>query len=47
MKYPVFTEEMKKDYTILVPTMLPVHFTLIINVMKKYGYKMELLENKG
>lgn len=47
MKYPVFTEEMKKDYTILVPTMLPVHFTLIINTMKNYGYNMELLEHKG
>lgn len=38
---------MKKDYTILVPTMLPVHFTLIINTMKNYGYNMELLEHKG
>ena len=47
MNYPVFTEEMKKDYTILVPTMLPVHFTLIINVLKNYGYNAELLENKG
>lgn len=47
MGYPIFTEEMKKDYTILVPTMLPTHFKLIINVMKNYGYKMELLENEG
>lgn len=47
MSYPVFTEEMKKDYTILVPTMLPTHFKLILNVMKNYGYKMELLENEG
>ena len=38
---------MKKDYTILVPTMLPTHFKLILNVMKNYGYKMELLENEG
>ena len=27
--------------------MLPTHFKLIINVMKNYGYKMELLENEG
>ena len=47
MSYPIFTEEMKKDYTILVPTMLPTHFKLILNVMKNYGYKMELLENEG
>ena len=28
--YPVFTEEMKKDYTILVPNMLPIQFGLIL-----------------
>ena len=40
-----FTEEMKKDYTILVPDMLPIHFKLIIKIYEKYGYKMELLTN--
>lgn len=40
----IFTEEMKKDYTILVPDMLPVHFKLIIAIYKKYGYNMELIE---
>lgn len=40
----IFTEEMKKDYTILVPDMLPIHFKLIISIYKKYGYKMELLQ---
>ena len=45
--YIPFTEEMKKDYTILVPTMLPMHFRMIISVMKTYGYKMELLESNG
>ena len=40
----IFTEEMKKDYTILVPDMLPVHFKLIISIYKKYGYNMELLQ---
>lgn len=39
-----FTEEMKKDYTILVPNMLPMHFKLIIKIMEFYGFKMELLE---
>ncbi len=47
MDYPIFTEEMKKDYTILVPTMLPVHFSLIINSLNSYGYNAVLLENKG
>lgn len=41
--YPVFKEEMKESYTILVPDMLPVHFKLIINILKKYGYNVELL----
>ena len=40
-----FTKEMKKDYTILVPNMLPMHFKLIISIMKTYGCKMELLES--
>lgn len=42
-----FTEEMKKDYTILVPNMLPIHFKLIISILKNYGYNLELLETKG
>ena len=38
---------MKKDYTILVPNMLPMHFELIMSVMRTYGYKMELLRTSG
>ncbi len=41
----IFTKEMKNDYTILVPTMLPTHFNLIINVLNEYGHHCELLEN--
>lgn len=44
VKRTIFTEEMKKDYTILIPDMLPIHFKLIIALFKQYGYKMELLE---
>lgn len=43
----IFTKEMKKEYTILVPTMLPVHFKLMLNIMREYGYRVELLENVG
>ena len=46
-EYIQFTEQMRKDYTILVPTMLPMHFELLISVMKTYGYKMELLRSSG
>lgn len=42
-----FTEDMKADYTILVPNMLPVQFKLITSIMKNYGYTMEVLETEG
>ena len=42
--YPVFTEEMKKDYTILVPTMLPVHIKLLCKIMRSNGYNAVMLE---
>ncbi len=45
--FVAFTKEMKKDYTILVPNMLPMHFKLMISVLKTYGYNMELLEDTG
>ena len=43
----VFTEEMRKDYTILIPTMLPVHFKLIAKILERYGYHAAPLENFG
>ncbi len=46
-KYIPFTKKMKKDYTILVPDMLPNHFKLIMSYLKTLGYKMELLTNDG
>lgn len=45
--YIEFTKEMRKDYTILIPMMLPMHFKLILNVFRSFGYKMELLETTG
>lgn len=42
-----FTDEMKKDYTILVPNMLPIHFKLLMVMLEEYGYKTELLTNDG
>lgn len=43
----IFTKEMKKEYTILVPTMLPTHFKLLLSYLKTFGYNMVLLENEG
>lgn len=45
--YVPFTKEMKKDYTILIPNMLPMHFKLMISIFKTYGYHAELLETTG
>ena len=39
----MFTPEMKKTHTILVPDMLPVHFQLLISILSHYGYRCELL----
>jgi len=39
----IFTKEMKKDYTILVPDMLPIHFEIMKYVFLNEGYHMELL----
>ncbi len=43
----LFTKEMKEEYTILCPMMLPIHFSLIVDVFRNCGYKMELLTTSG
>lgn len=43
--YPVFTEEMKKTHTILLPMMLPIHFALMEQILRQHGYKTALLDN--
>ncbi len=42
-----FTKKMKREYTILIPNMAPIHFEFIKNIFISYGYKMELLYNEG
>ncbi|MGE4583383.1 MAG: 2-hydroxyglutaryl-CoA dehydratase [Sphaerochaeta sp.] len=44
---PVFTKAMKKDYTILIPNMSPVHFNIAKEVFANHGYTVVLLENEG
>ena len=41
----IFTKEMKKEYTILMPQMAPIHFELLEAAVKTSGYKIELLRN--
>ena len=43
----LFTKEMKREYTILLPMMAPIHFNLIKNVFEMYGYKTVLLDTEG
>lgn len=43
----VFTAEMRKTHTILIPNMLPMHFKMMIRIFKEYGYNCELLETTG
>ena len=39
-----FTKQMKKDYTILIPQMAPIHFELFESVLNSEGYKVEVLK---
>lgn len=41
----VFTEDMRKDYTIIAPNMSEIHFELLEEALKKSGYNIELLKN--
>ena len=42
-----FTKEMQKEYTILVPDMLPVHFKMLVKMFNSEGYKVVLLQTMG
>ncbi len=39
----LFTEEMKKDYTLLVPQMLPIHFSMMVELLRKEGFHAVML----
>lgn len=41
-----FTKDMR-DYTILAPNMLNIHFSMLEHVFAQYGFKVELLKNEG
>jgi predicted nucleotide-binding protein (sugar kinase/HSP70/actin superfamily) len=47
IKSPVFTREMVKTHTILIPTMLPIHFRFFEKALIASGYKTRLLTNSG
>ena len=41
----VFTEKMRKDYTILCPQMSPIHFNILEPAFNSEGYHLEILGN--
>ena len=43
--FAIFTKEMKKTHTILIPQMLPIHFALLREALLLDGYKVEILED--
>ena len=47
LDYPKFTREMRVTHKILIPQMLPIHFSLIEKVLRQEGYDVEVLKNDG
>ncbi len=39
----LFTKNMRKDYTVLIPMMMPIHFELLEPAVNSCGYNMHLL----
>ena len=39
----LFTEEMKQEYTLLMPQMLPIHFGMMRKMLECEGYKVDML----
>ena len=39
----LFTEEMKQEYTLLMPQMLPIHFGMMRQLLECEGYKVDML----
>ena len=43
----LFTKEMKEEYTLLMPQMLPVHFGMMARLLEREGFKVETLNTSG
>ncbi|MEG2098173.1 MAG: 2-hydroxyglutaryl-CoA dehydratase, partial [Pseudoflavonifractor sp.] len=39
----LFTKEMKAEYTVLIPQMLPIHFGLLTRILQTEGFHAEML----
>lgn len=42
-----FTRKMKKEYTVLIPDMAPIHFRLIEPILRKQGFRIGLMGAEG
>ena len=42
-----FTRKMKKEYTILTPSMAPIHFKILRPILLREGYHIDIMENDG
>ncbi len=42
---PRFTRAMRRTHTILLPMMLPLHFSMLKSILEQEGYRAELLTN--
>ena len=45
IKKKIFTKDMRKDYTILIPQMIPIHFDLLETAVNASGYNAVLLRD--
>lgn len=43
----LFTKEMKEEYTVLIPQMLPIHFGMFKKLLELEGFKVDQLNNGG
>lgn len=46
LDYPIFSKEMKKSYTVLLPSFLDCHMDFLAGAFERKGYKVKLLQNK-
>ena len=45
MRSVPFTPEMRKEYTILIPNMLPIHWNFVVRIFSFYGYNVEFIDS--
>ena len=44
-RFPVFDKAAKKTHTLYAPQMAPIHFRLLVPVLRRVGYDVQLLEH--